>query len=169
MKRMSKLQLALSVLLMLCLLAGCGAKSGDSKAAEQALTDEEIFGAPPEESPGVELETPYITLYYPEEWKGLVNISQQGSDSSYILSFSADFSGEDVELFSIIFSSGEHEGYLMGTLKDKSIGKINVYTLMNQSVSGMSDEDYGRFCSMQERVNDFIMQLHEDARFKATK
>ena len=60
MKKMRKIQLAVSLLTAMCLFTGCA--GGSSKAAQQAQTDEEIFGAAPEESPGVELQTPYMTL-----------------------------------------------------------------------------------------------------------
>lgn len=169
MSNLRKLQLIVIVALVLCLLTGCGAKADKSAPAEAELSEEEIFGAAPEETPGLPLATPYIQLFYPEEWEGYVTISQQDSEKSHAISFSVELSGQNVEMFTILLSPDEQDGFLLGTLKDKAEGKIKVYTVMNESVEGLSEADFNEFCALQERVNDFIVQFYNDARFTPGK
>lgn len=155
--------------------------SGESEAEPAAEAEPEATPEPtPEPTPtplpngsefmtetvGEAVETPYITLYCPEDWAGIVDAEHRTEDGMYKLSFSTYFSGKKAELFTLMMGESDTaEGFPLGMLKEDS-GTTYIFIAMNeQDSSEWSPEDYGKLCSMQERVNDLIMQFHEDERF----
>lgn len=122
-----------------------------------------------EETTGPAIVTPYITLYIPEEWEGVVEADQQDAGETHTVTFRTDIAGEDTVLFSLILGSSETaEGFPLGLIRDETAGTIYVFAAMNEEIpESWSEDAYDQFCSMQERVNDLIMQLHEDVRFSS--
>lgn len=118
------------------------------------------------ETVGEAVETPYITLYCPEDWAGIVDADHRMEDGMYKLSFTTYISGKRADLFTIMMGERDTaEGFLLGMLKEES-GTTYIFIAMNeQDSTEWSPEDYARVCAMQERVNDLIMQYHEDPRF----
>lgn len=123
----------------------------------------------PVEEQGSEIVTPYITLYCPEDWGGDIVVRQYEESGEYRISFKTDIGGVTAELFTLIISPNEMaEGFPFGLLKDAN-GVYYVFAAMNEQGpdATWNQSEYALFCSMQERVNDFIMQFHEDARFSS--
>ena len=158
-----------AVLLALTLLTGCG-KPQEQETTTQptettAATTTEQIQTP--EISGIPVETPYMTFYCPEDWKNTVEweLTQRGSNTA--LTFRLTTVEKQVELFSLELGPEETaQGYYLGYLDDTD-GKIHIYSEMNeQDPSDWSEEDYMEICYQQERVNDLILQLHEDPRFK---
>ena len=160
-----------TALLLALLLTGCGGKApAETNATEAAATEASIANGmefAPQEDPGIAVETPYITLYYPQEWQGIVTAEQTETAGGKKLSFHTTIEEADTVLFSLIFSSEETaEGFPMGVLKQENGEAVNVFVVMNEATPETWSEDaFNQFSAMQERVNDLIMQLHEDPRF----
>lgn len=155
--------LVLAVLAAL-LLAGCGEKAPEA-TEEPTLSDAEIWGTAPAETLGIAVENDYMTFYYPQEWDGKVEEVRGGEGEECIVTFRTEISGKEVVLFSIVMTPGEAEGYLLGDLVENG-SRIHVYSVMNE-VNGedWSESEYAEICSLQERVNDIIVQFYEDGRF----
>lgn len=168
----------LAVLMALLLLTGCGSKAPaatevetvppETTAATEPSAANGMEFAPVEEA-GVALVTPYITLYCPEEWQDTVKVDQQETETALSLTFHTPMGEGNAVLFSLIFSKeNTAEGFLLGSLTEAADGPIYVFAAMNETVpEGLSGEETARFGSMQERVNDLIMQLHEAPGFES--
>lgn len=183
---------ALAAAVLVLMLAGCGkeapeqatAAPEETAAATQAtVAATQATEAPeteatvepgvngmefaPEEMTGAAVDTPYITLYCPVEWVGTVNVAQGEKDGNHTVTFTTVVAEEETVLFSLLFGPSDRaEGFQLGQLEDETAGTVYVFAAMNEEVSpSWSDEDYANVCAMQERVNDMIMQLHEDPRF----
>lgn len=151
-------------------------ESDDEEIDYTDVNDSQVdssFDVPPQEEleyiegqiDGIEVVTPYITFYYPEEWRDGVEVVQIDEETNYTLTFSAKISDNHIELFSIFLGHDSVEGYLLGKLVDDS-GDINVIVAMNEiNADDWTDEEFATISSMQERVNDMIGQLHDDERF----
>ena len=105
--------------------------------------------------------------YTPEELAQQLEIKVEEEGSRADIRFLGQVDGKAVELFSFALNSdAEAEGYVLGTLQDPQHGEIYVVMHMNeQDPEDWSAEGYQQICQRQERVNDFIIQFHEDARF----
>lgn len=80
--------------------------------------------------------------------------------------FTTDFTGEELELFRFYISRSPTEGYPLGTLTDAQYGEMTVCVEVKEYSSGSwTPEEYAKLGAMQERVNDIIVQFHEDPRF----
>ena len=154
------------VLLSLLLLTGCG----KPEAQETTTQPSQTFASEPEQLPpqtwsGKPVETPYITLYCPEDWADAVEHEVVEQGKNYVMVFRLTTVENPVLLFSLTVGPEQAEGYYLGVLKDES-ADYHVYSHMNeQNPEDWSVEDYAEICHQQERVNDLILQLHEDARF----
>lgn len=142
------------------LLTGCGRADKEARPG-----DEEIWGTAPAEDPGIAVETGYKTIYYPREWENKVEVLDSTVGDACTVSFQTKVSGRDVLLFSIVMSPAQEDGYLLGSLKQDD-AQIRVYSVMNEMPpQDWSEEAYSEICTLQERVNDIIIQFHEDERF----
>ncbi len=142
---------------ILLLLTGC--------SRGPSLDDEEVWGAVPEETKGIEVQTDYFTFEYPKEWENKVKEVRTQEGNNCVVSFRTDISGQDVLLFSVILGSDESDGFLLGKLNDGD-NVVYVYTAVNDMpADDWSEEEYDEICSMQERINEIIAQFYDDARF----
>lgn len=149
------------VMIVVMALAGCG----ENEPTEPTLSEAEIWGTAPEETLGIAVDNAYMTFYYPQEWEGKVEEVRTEDGENCTITFQTEISGKEVVLFSIVIGPGESEGYLLGWLKEGE-KQINVYSEMNEmDPEGWSEEAYNEICSLQERVNDIIVQFFEDERF----
>lgn len=118
------------------------------------------------EDPGIPLVTKYIVLSYPTELADLVSISYEEIPDGQLIIFTTDFTGETLELFRFSISKSGTDGHLLGVLKDETAGELLVCVEVKTYNSGnWTPEVYAQLNAMQERVNDIIVQFHEDPRF----
>ena len=116
--------------------------------------------------PGIGVITPYLILYYPPEWNGIVTVQQSTDGKNETVIFLTEADGKETELFRILLGPAAAQGHLVGCLDDPTAGTINVFTEMAPlDPADWSVESFDELSSMQERVNDIIMQVHEDPRF----
>lgn len=108
-----------------------------------------------------------IELDYPGELKDRVVVDTQEDENGVYIVFTTDVSGKTFELFSFRLTRTEDvDGYLMGTLEDPQKGTFYVaMNVVEPIAEEWSEEEYNEICSLQERVNDIIVQFYEDARF----
>ncbi len=118
------------------------------------------------EDPGVPFVTDYIILSYPVELEDAVSIRYEQLEDGQQIIFSTDFTGEELELFRFSLSKSGTDGYQLGTLLDDTAGELIVCVEVTEYTNGSwTPEEYARLTAMQERVNDIIIQFHEDPRF----
>ena len=127
----------------------------------------EIIENPEDTQPMEDLPLELVHLECPEELAQQLEIKVEEEGSRADIRFLGQVDGKAVELFSFALNSNaEAEGYVLGTLQDPHHGEIYVVMHMNeQDPEDWSAEGYQQICQLQERVNDFIIQFHEDARF----
>lgn len=148
------------------ILSGCA----EEETAEPTTQQQEIWGEVPEETTGIAVDNPYMTFYYPQEWEGKVEEIRTKEGNNTKVQFMTRISDEDVILFSIVMGPDEAEGYLLGQLQDPEAGAVNVYSVMNMlDPNAWSAQEYTQLCGLQERVNDIIIQFHQDPRFTPSK
>lgn len=153
----------LILLLAAVLLAGCG--KGGEETVPTGETSGNAAQAPTEEG-AIALPTRYIVLSYPETLKEDVSVSYEEVKDGQKVIFTTDFTGESLELFRFVISKSHSEGHLLGTLKDEQEGEMYVcVNVCEYSQGNWEVADYTRLCSLQERVNDIIVQFHQDPRF----
>lgn len=154
--------LILALVLALVLWPGKDISPPDPELSQ----DPSFLTGPEDTDPGIGVITPYMTLYYPLEWNGIVTVQQSTDGKNETVIFLATLSGQETELFRVLLGPSAAQGHLVGCLDDLTAGTINVFTEMAVlDPADWSGEDYAELSSMQERVNDIIMQVHEDPRF----
>lgn len=122
------------------------------------------------EEPGIPFVTQYIILSYPAQLEDMVTVEYaQLADGQQILFFT-EFTGEKLELFRFSISKSGTEGFALGVLNDEQDGALQVCVeVKDYSDGNWAPEDYTKLLSMQDHVNDIIVQFHQDPRFTATK
>lgn len=113
------------------LIADYGFKTGEQPETEE---NNKVF----------EIKTDVVSLYYPEKWKGKVDVKAEGKTVSFMNN------GEKV--FDLRFE--ECDGYLLGTYNGTPIYMVEYKTKNNDQVA------------MQQDVNVIINNLSKDKNFK---
>lgn len=154
----------LIAVLALLLLTGCGKNEVATEPAEVETTTVAETTLPyipsvldEAKKDGTAVETPYITLYYPNTWTELktAEVTQDGENCR--VTFKTAVANRELELFSLIFGPEEAEGYFLGTLDG-----VLVYSLMNeQNPADWSEEDYMEISRQQEYINELFLQIYE--------
>ncbi|MBR0446424.1 MAG: hypothetical protein IIX23_03910 [Oscillospiraceae bacterium] len=164
--------LVLTILLSAAMaLTGCGQDQEESKepAPTQPAQTEDGNEQITEDS-GIPFTTEYIILSYPSELEDMVSIRYEPLEDGQMILFTTDFTGEELELFRFYISRSPTEGYPLGTLTDAQYGEMTVCVEVKEYSSGSwTPEEYAKLGAMQERVNDIIVQFHEDPRFVAAR
>ena len=138
---------------------------GQTQAIGQTLATEGT-GQWPEETTGISLDTKHIELHYPAELEDQVTVTYEDLKDGQQIIFTTDFTGEALELFRFSISSSGTGGYHLGTLVDEQVGDLLVHMhIQDYTNTDLAADVYAKLNSMQERVNDIIIQFHEDARF----
>lgn len=160
MKNACRKRILAYALSVICLV-GCS----DRKVPAETLDDEAIWGTGPEETKGIEVQTEYFTFHYPKEWLYKVEEIHTKEGNNSVTTFQTKISGRDVVLFSIILGPDEADSFLLGWLVTND-NTVNVYTSVNDMPAEIwSKEEYDEICSLQERINEIIIQFYEDERF----
>lgn len=163
------LWLLAAVLSVSVVLSGCGKEDvPETEPSEIPPTqqtenpaDEEIT-----EEPGIPLSTKYIVLSYPAELEDTVGIRYEDLADGQEIIFSTEFTGGELELFRFSLSKSGTDGYELGVLNDEEAGELRVCVDVKEYENGSwTPEEYAKLTAMQERVNDIIIQFHDDPRF----
>ncbi len=118
------------------------------------------------EDSGVPLVTEYIILSYPSELEDMVSIEYEDLPDGQSIIFTTEFTGESLELFRFSLSKSGADGHELGVLNDEQAGELIVCVDVRDYSSGSwTPEEYAKLLAMQDRVNDIIIQFHEDPRF----
>ena len=132
----------------------------------QALEEDDPAMQQATEETGVAVVTKYMRFAYPEDLKETLIVREEESETRFCVTFSMIAAEQEVELFAIILSETEEEGYKLGYLQDETYGTVIVTTRINeQSPNDWPEEEFARINSMQERINDILVQFYEDPRF----
>lgn len=132
----------------------------------QALEEDDPGMQQATEETGVALVTKYMRFAYPEDLKDVLIVTEEETEARFCATFSMIAAEQEVELFAIILSETEEEGYKLGYLEDETYGTVIITTRINeQSPNDWPEEEFARINSMQERINDILVQFYEDPRF----
>lgn len=132
----------------------------------QALEEDDPGMQQATEETGVALVTKYMRFAYPEDLKDVLIVTEEETETRFCATFSMIAAEQEVELFAIILSESEEEGYKLGYLQDETYGTVIITTRINeQSPNDWPEEEFARINSMQERINDILVQFYEDPRF----
>ena len=118
----------------------------------------------------VPLVTEYIILSYPSEMEDMVSVTSEEMPDGQQIIFTTEFTGEELELFRFLISKSGTQGYELGVLSDDQHGDLIVCVdVKDYSNGNWNPEDYAQLMAMQDRVNDIIIQFHEDPRFTSAR
>lgn len=121
-----------------------------------------------EEPAGIPLDTDYIVLSYPAELEEDVSVSYLDLEDGQKVVFTTQFTGEEMELFYFTIGKDNTDGFFLGTLKDEKAGELQVCVHVPTYTQGKwTAAQYTKLLSMQDRVNDIIVQVYEDPRFES--
>lgn len=140
---------------------GCSAPTAEESGSEPTQETEAM-----EKDISVPLATKYIVLSYPAELEDDVTVAYEDVKDGQKITFTTNIAGEELELFHFSISASGDDGYLLGTLEDETAGSLLVCMNVQEYANGnWKPEDYNKINSMQERVNDIIVQFYADPRF----
>lgn len=108
----------------------------------------------------IAIETPFVDLYYPEKWDGLLRIEEREGDTYTVRFFAQIEEREEQHIFDIIF--GKTEGILLGTLNETEIYMFYTELIFAEN---WSEEDKNTIYAMQEDVNHIIEMLQKEDGF----
>ena len=139
----------------------------DNQVTDEQVTDDQITDVQEEtEVPAIPLPTNYIVLSYPAELENEVKVAYDNLYDGQMISFTTDFTGEELLLFQFSVSASGDDGFALGVLKDETAGELTVCVHVEDHTNGnLSPEDFNKLNALQERVNDIIVQFYEDPRF----
>lgn len=111
------------------------------------------------------IETPYLNLKYPVEWKSYLQYHQTSTVDLHTVSFKCSVADQEVPLADVLFGhtdTGEQMGYLQ--IEDKV---VPVCVLFYEFVPDDTwrDEDTFIVYAMQESVNDMISGIKAESNY----
>ena len=134
----------------------------DQPADEQPAENQEEAT----EAPVVPLPTNYIVLSYPAELENEVAVTYENLNDGQMITFTTNFTGEELVLFRFSISASGDDGFALGVLKDEQAGDLMVCVHVEEYTNGnWAPEDFNKLNALQERVNDIIVQFYDDPRF----
>ena len=107
----------------------------------------------PVEDKYMEIDTPYTTLFYPEQWKDYLQVETEEGDI-YVVSFLADLENDSKQLL-FKLSFGEKLENEFGSIQTKDGKNVDVAIEFAPSDENSSDV----FLSMQEAANELLNKL----------
>ncbi len=136
---------------------------------EDAADKDQLYTGGPETtepSPEQLIPSQYITLFFPKDVVGRLDVVVSEDEDSTVMTFSGIFDGKEVKLFEICLTKTQAEGYVLGEFNHSDHGKLSVVMHMAEiPAEEWSEEVYSEISVMQERVNDIIAQFYDDDRF----
>lgn len=111
------------------------------------------------------LETPFISLQYPEKWKDVIRVNHIQGDEYTVEFFGKIGDYEEIHLFDISF--GEETGNSIGSIKckDGSIKNINVITYDIDFSDEWVEDRKNEIYSMAEDINIILQNIMENDSF----
>lgn len=141
----------------------------DVNDPEGAADEVQLYTGGPETtepSPEQLIPSQYITLFFPKDVVGRLNVVVSEDEDTTVMTFSGIFDGKEVELFEICLTKTHEEGYVLGEFNHSNHGMLSIVMRMAEiPAEEWSEETYSEICVMQERVNDIIAQFYDDDRF----
>lgn len=112
----------------------------------------------------IKIETPYCSLYYPEQLKSSLKV-EVSEDDIYTVNFIGEINGNTAKLFCVYF--GNIEGLEIGKIdigngNEVSVG-VEFYTLEETIEWSQSDKDFAY--SMRNAGNELVEFLKTDSAF----
>lgn len=163
--------LLLAVIVMVAVVfTACGQQEADATLppVDEQIADDQPGDNQEEEAeaPVVPLPTNYIVLSYPAELENEVAVTYENVNDGQMITFTTNFTGEELVLFRFTISASGDDGYPLGILNDEQAGELVVCVDVEEYTNGnWTPEDYNKLNALQERVNDIIVQFYEDPRF----
>lgn len=164
---MKKRWIALLLLAVLLLPAlGCSkvqlrrpGQEGQSAQAEQTEQTEQTPAAIADDRSAIAVETSCGSLQYPLDWEGLFTTQETETDYGTSVTFSADYDGAPIALFTLNIGGGE--GQPVGTLTASDGTERSVNMVISELMLEGADADTAnRLFAMQEDVNYVIEHLN---------
>ena len=119
-------------------------ESSEKEQKEEVQEDSEKY---------MEIETPYTTLLYPEQWAEALKVEVTEGDE-YVVSFSADVEGETKQpLFDLTFGDGLDNKMGSIQLEDGSVVDVAV------NFASLDNVNNDTILSMQEAANELLSKL----------
>lgn len=117
----------------------------------------------PEES-YMQIETPYLTIFYPEQWRQQVRVEVSGINKVVVRFWGTPSGAEEVHLFDFIF--GSEEGDLLGFLTINQ-NVIPVCVIVNDSApdSSLSEDAKMEVYGMLSAINAILDKMLETGMF----
>lgn len=112
----------------------------------------------------------YFDLICPSDLNGRIYVDSVTQEDDVRLIFTATVEGNNVELFAISLTKAEPEDYILGQYQDKEAGQFYVGMRVNEiNPEEWSEAAYDEINALQERVNDFIIQINENEGFSPSR
>lgn len=150
------LALLLTALMVFALLTACGGKESEDGATNTEAQKAETVAATDAPVVTYDINTDFVTLKYPEEYKDKVDVQIDGSDV-----YTAKFSCGDVPLFDLTFNGeeGNFLGTIVGDDGEKTVVRVISYDIDKEA------ENYNDLIAMAGSVNVIIDNLSKDYNF----
>lgn len=102
-------------------------------------------------------------LYYPDEWEGLVAITQEPEGNKLVVTFTTNVNETTFGLFKVYIDGDENDGFDAGALVDASGKKHPVYIQVDDhsNLEGLDEGTKDRIYAMSDGVNTLIEHLGE--------
>lgn len=150
----------LCMVLLTTMLIGCSTEDakhstgGEISVGNTSGTVDEIQIA--EE---IEIDTPYGTLYFPNQWEEFVTAEQKEDDDTVVVTFTATVQDTTYPLFEVTI--GGTDGVKAGELTDAKGTKRTVYMQVYELEEdpNLTDSEQNRLYAMQEDLNYLIDHL----------
>lgn len=115
------------------------------------------------EESGMEIQTPYGILYYPEKWANQVK-TQVSESVEYVVTFSGCFDDIWCPLFDIVFNGDTNAALGYVRTEDGTLASVEVQTYELQDNMEWTPELEERFYEMQEGLNDVLVGLSMESK-----
>lgn len=109
------------------------------------------------------LQTPYGELSFPGIWTDKVSHETVEDGADLRIVFSSTLKDAEVELFTLCYGAVPEEGYVMGQMADGT--EVSVVMSTIEPDAAWSEETLNSLYSLQESVNDLLIQLQSHPDF----
>ena len=145
------------------------APTAPSQIATQPTEVTFVGTLPGEEQTGIPIDCRWLTLYLPQELEGVVTYRVTEPEGGLRVSFYGLVEEQEVELFAFLLSREACDGFRLGELAMDDT-QLHIYSYVyEQPADRWSADAYSQIDGLQQWVNEFVAQFHEDPRFVADR